>query len=241
MTTEIQTMRPATTGLEPRAGWTTWSARADGGGVGPRCAAPRRRWCSCSRAGELASLMQSLRGIYVVSGRPVPGGPDGRGRAAGSAPVAHGGVDRGDLHHRDAARGRGPPCAQDVDDGRRQASAGHREGTWSQYPAQMLRHRCAADLAREVYPDVLMGLYDPDESRRRRARPRRGKHPVRDDAPRRTRPSTPSRRSAPTSTRRRASPSTARERSTPATTSAARRSPAVTGAFALRSRPAATG
>jgi len=34
---------------------------------------------------------------------------------------------------------------------------------WSQYPAQMLRHRCAADLAREVYPDVVLGLYTPDE------------------------------------------------------------------------------
>jgi hypothetical protein len=34
---------------------------------------------------------------------------------------------------------------------------------WTAYPATMLRHRCAADLAREVYPDVLMGLYDPEE------------------------------------------------------------------------------
>lgn len=34
---------------------------------------------------------------------------------------------------------------------------------WSQYPAQMLRHRCAADLAREVYPDVVLGLYTPEE------------------------------------------------------------------------------
>jgi RecT family len=34
---------------------------------------------------------------------------------------------------------------------------------WSQYPAQMLRHRCSADLAREVYPDVVLGLYTPEE------------------------------------------------------------------------------
>lgn len=37
------------------------------------------------------------------------------------------------------------------------------KGTWAAYPAAMLRHRCAADLAREVYPDVLLGLYDPEE------------------------------------------------------------------------------
>jgi hypothetical protein len=34
---------------------------------------------------------------------------------------------------------------------------------WRKYPAAMLRARCASALARAVYPDVAMGLYDPDE------------------------------------------------------------------------------
>ena len=34
---------------------------------------------------------------------------------------------------------------------------------WAKYPAQMLRHRCATDLARQEYPDVLLGVYTPDE------------------------------------------------------------------------------
>ncbi len=34
---------------------------------------------------------------------------------------------------------------------------------WRKYPAAMLRARCAASLARAVYPDLLMGFYDPDE------------------------------------------------------------------------------
>lgn len=34
---------------------------------------------------------------------------------------------------------------------------------WKSYPAAMLRHRAAADLARAVYPEVVLGLYDPDE------------------------------------------------------------------------------
>lgn len=36
-------------------------------------------------------------------------------------------------------------------------------GPWRQYPETMLRHRCATALAREVYPDVVLGMYDPEE------------------------------------------------------------------------------
>jgi hypothetical protein len=34
---------------------------------------------------------------------------------------------------------------------------------WRKQPGTMLRHRAAAALAREVYPDVTLGLYTPDE------------------------------------------------------------------------------
>lgn len=34
---------------------------------------------------------------------------------------------------------------------------------WKKYPAAMLRARCITALARAVYPDLAMGLYDPDE------------------------------------------------------------------------------
>jgi hypothetical protein len=34
---------------------------------------------------------------------------------------------------------------------------------WRKYPAAMLRARCAAALARAVYPDLVLGVYDPDE------------------------------------------------------------------------------
>lgn len=34
---------------------------------------------------------------------------------------------------------------------------------YQKYPRQMLRHRCSADLAREVYPDLVLGLYAPEE------------------------------------------------------------------------------
>jgi hypothetical protein len=34
---------------------------------------------------------------------------------------------------------------------------------WKKYPDDMLRARCSAKLARAVYPELVMGLYDPDE------------------------------------------------------------------------------
>jgi hypothetical protein len=34
---------------------------------------------------------------------------------------------------------------------------------WRKYPAAMLRARCITALARAVYPDLVLGVYDPDE------------------------------------------------------------------------------
>jgi hypothetical protein len=38
-----------------------------------------------------------------------------------------------------------------------------RQGPWTNYPADMLRARCAVRLARAVYPDIVGGIYAPDE------------------------------------------------------------------------------
>jgi hypothetical protein len=37
------------------------------------------------------------------------------------------------------------------------------QSNWGKYPKAMLRHRCAAELARQVYPDIVLGLYSEAE------------------------------------------------------------------------------
>jgi len=53
-----------------------------------------------------------------------------------------------------------------MEDAERAGLAGR--GTWKKHPAQMLRARAASGLARAVYPDVVGGIYDPDEMREAR-------------------------------------------------------------------------
>lgn len=112
------------------------------------------------------SPMQSLRGIYVIDGKPVL-----------SADLMVAIVKRADVCEwwrtvestadvcTIATQRVGEPAPTEKTwrraDAERAGVASKQP--WRQYPAQMLRHRCAADLAREVYPDVMLGLYTPDE------------------------------------------------------------------------------
>jgi len=118
--------------------------------------------------------MQSLRGIYVVSGRPVLSAD------LMVAVVRRSGLCRSWRVIKSTAaectiethrEGEAEPARKTwtAEDAKRAGLGG--KGTWAQYPAQMLRHRVAADLAREVYPDVLLGLYTADEIERPDASP----------------------------------------------------------------------
>lgn len=112
------------------------------------------------------SPAQSLRGIYVINGKPVLSADlmiavVRRSGLCASWRVVESTPERctiTTLRH-----GETEPSSRTwtLADAKRAGITG--KGTWSAYPATMLRHRCAADLAREVYPDVLMGLYDPEE------------------------------------------------------------------------------
>lgn len=46
-----------------------------------------------------------------------------------------------------------------------------RNDNWKKYPRQMLKKRASAFLVRDVFPDLVAGLYDPDEMREVEPRP----------------------------------------------------------------------
>lgn len=48
-----------------------------------------------------------------------------------------------------------------IEDAQRAGVTG--KDNWKKYPAAMLRARCITALSRAVYPDLAMGIYDPDE------------------------------------------------------------------------------
>lgn len=111
------------------------------------------------------SPMQSFRGIHVVNGKPVLSADllVGIVRASGicqSWQTLESTVERCTIETQrigDATPTRKTWTMEDAKRARLSTQV------WGSYPAQMLRHRCAADLAREVYPDLAMGLYTPDE------------------------------------------------------------------------------
>jgi hypothetical protein len=110
--------------------------------------------------------MQSLRGIYVVDGKPTLSADMMVAVIRGSGlceswRIVESTAERctittrrkGEQHDASRTWTRADATLAGV------AS----KDTWRKYPAIMLRHRCAADLARQEYPDVLLGLYDPEE------------------------------------------------------------------------------
>lgn len=112
------------------------------------------------------SPMLALRGIYVVSGKPVLSADlmvavVRRSGQCESWRVVESTTDRCTITTRRRGEAHDATRTWTMVDAKRAGVTG--KSVWTQYPAAMLRHRCAADLAREVYPDVLMGLYDPEE------------------------------------------------------------------------------
>lgn len=112
------------------------------------------------------SPMQSLRGIYVVNKAPVLSADllvavVRRSGLCGSWRVVESTPERCTITTTRIGETEPASRTWTMADAKRAQITG--KPIWSQYPAQMLRHRCAADLAREVYPDVVLGLYTPEE------------------------------------------------------------------------------
>jgi len=111
--------------------------------------------------------MASLRGIHVVSGRPVLAADllvaaVRRSGICDSWRVLVSTPERCEIVTRRKGEAHDEVGVWTRSDAER-AGLYRKPGPWQQYPAQMLRHRCAADLVRRVYPDVTLGLYTADE------------------------------------------------------------------------------
>lgn len=111
--------------------------------------------------------MASLRSIHVVKGRPILSADVMVGLVLGSGVADYFScVDESATSVTYETRRRGSPHAQrntwTLDDAKR---AGLDGDNWRKYPRAMLKARCRAALARDVYPDVLAGCYDEDEAR----------------------------------------------------------------------------
>ena len=113
--------------------------------------------------------MQSLRGIYVVNGTPVLSADllvavVRRSGLCASWRVVESTPERCTITTIRQGESEATTKTWTIADAKRAQVTS--KPIWGQYPAQMLRHRCAADLAREVYPDVVLGLYTPEELER---------------------------------------------------------------------------
>ncbi len=111
------------------------------------------------------SSMQSLRGIFVVDGKPVLSADllVAVVLNSGKCEAWHT-IESSATKCVIETRRVGSPARRHEWTSEDAARAGLTfKDNWKKYPSAMLRHRCAADLAREVYPDVCLGLYTPEE------------------------------------------------------------------------------
>lgn len=117
------------------------------------------------------SAMQSIRGVHVIETNGVRrpslaadmmvGVVKARGDVCGFFRM----VESTDTVATYETQRRGEPTPVKLSYTIQQANAAGLtgKGTWKAHPAAMLRARCSSALARIVYPDLVNGLYDPDE------------------------------------------------------------------------------
>jgi hypothetical protein len=109
--------------------------------------------------------MMAIRGICVIKGRPTLYAATmvavvlGRGVAEYFECIEDSATSV--TYETKRVGGKNPQRATwTLDDAKRAHLAGD---NWSKFPSDMLHARCMSRLARRVYPDVLAGIYTPDE------------------------------------------------------------------------------
>lgn len=115
------------------------------------------------------STMQSIRGIHVIEGKPTLAADTIVGVCKRSPLCEYFQlVDSTPEVATYETKRRGEPHPTKMSFTIKEAATAGltNKNTWKSYPAAMLRARAATALARAVYPDLVSGLYDPDELER---------------------------------------------------------------------------
>ena len=112
------------------------------------------------------SPSQALRGVHVIKGKPSPSA-DTLHAVVLNSPLCeyfrH--VETTDDHSTWVTKRVGEPEERGTYTLKEAEAAGllKDNGNWKKHPRRMLKARAKAFLARDVYPDLCLGLYTPDE------------------------------------------------------------------------------
>lgn len=110
--------------------------------------------------------MASIRGVHIVQGKPLLSADTMVGLVLGSGLCEYFScVEETDTKVTYETKRKGSPHPQRVSwsDDDTKAAGLNTKDNWRLHKKQMRRARAKAILARDVYPDVLAGCYDPDE------------------------------------------------------------------------------
>lgn len=111
--------------------------------------------------------MQSLRGIVMIEGKPTLSADAMGALVMGRRDVCEWlrcvKTDSESAEYETQRKGHPTPARFHFTIAEAQSAGLKGKGNWSKYPAAMLRARALSGICRMVYPDILMGVYDPDE------------------------------------------------------------------------------
>ncbi len=112
------------------------------------------------------SPMAAIRGVHVVQGKPILSADTMVGLVLRSGLAEYFiQIEADGTKATFETKRKGSPqaqrCTWTIDDAKR--AAVNTKDNWRMYPRAMLSARARAELARSVYPDVLAGVYDPNE------------------------------------------------------------------------------
>lgn len=135
--------------------------------LAPGLDAPEKAFVALATGNELGmSPMQSIRGIHIIEGRPALAADTMvalilRSGLCAFWTVVESTPTKCTIEHQRKGSPKPSRLSYTIEEAK-QAGLTNRK-IWQQYPTAMLMHRCAAMLARRDYPDLVLGMYDPDE------------------------------------------------------------------------------